>query len=56
MKNKALKALLYLLLTLSGLFVVTFVVYFFNQDMKLTSKIEPLLIKHYDRIERNQHL
>ena len=56
MKKKALKALLYLVLTLSGLFVVTFTVYFFNLDMKLTSKIEPFLLKHYDKIERNQHL
>ena len=56
MKKKALKALLYLVLTMSGFFVVTFTVYFFNLDMKLTSKIEPLLLKHYDKIPRNQHL
>ena len=56
MKKTALKALLYLLLTVSGLFVVTFTVYFFNLDMKLTSMIEPFLLKHYDRIPRNQHL
>jgi 1-deoxy-D-xylulose-5-phosphate synthase len=37
-------------------FVVTFTVYFFNLDMKLTSMIEPLLLKWYDRIPRNQHL
>jgi len=36
--------------------VVTFTVYFFNLDMKLTSMIEPLLLKWYDRIPRNQHL
>jgi hypothetical protein len=56
MKKIALKALLYLFLTCTGLFVVTFTVYFFNLDMKLTSKIEPLLLKWYDRIPRNQHL
>ena len=56
MSKKLTKALLYLLLTVSGLFVVTFTVYFFNLDMKLTSKIEPFLLKHYDRIPRNQHL
>lgn len=39
-----------------GLFVVTFAIYFFNLDMKLTSKIEPFLLRHYDRIERDQHL
>ena len=54
--NKFTRAGLHLLLTLSGLFVVSFVVYFFNIDMKLTSQIEPFLLKHYDRIERNQHL
>lgn len=56
LKKKSLKALMYLVLTLSGFFVVTFTVYFFNLDMKLTSMIEPLLLKHYDRIPRNQHL
>lgn len=52
----ALKLLWRLLLVLFGLFVVTFTVYFFNLDMKLTAAIEPWLIKHYDRIERDTHL
>lgn len=39
-----------------GFFAVTFTVYFFNLDMKLTAAIEPLLLKHYDRIERDRHL
>lgn len=56
MKLNAMKVLLNLFLLVSGLFVVTFTVYFFNLDMKLTSMIEPFLLKHYDRIERNQHL
>ena len=37
-------------------FAVTFVVYFFNIDMKLLSSIEPFLLKHYDNLPRNQHL
>ena len=37
-------------------FVVTFTVYFFNLDMKLTAAIEPWLLKHYDKIDRDQHL
>ena len=37
-------------------FVITFLVYIFNLDMKLTAAIEPLLLKHYDKIERDQHL
>ena len=44
------------LIVLAVLFVVTFTVYFFNLDMKLTSAIEPWLIKHYDKIERDTHL
>ncbi len=56
MSKKLSKAALYLLLTVSGLFVVTFVVYIFNIDMKLTAAIEPFLFKHYDKIDRDQHL
>ena len=37
-------------------FGVTFTVYIFNLDMKLTAAIEPFLLKHYDKIERDQHL
>lgn len=40
----------------AGAFAVTFTIYFFNLDMKLLSSIEPLLIRHYDRLPRNQHL
>ena len=56
MKKKCLKALLYVLTGGLAFFVVTFTVYFFNLDMKLTSAIEPFLLKWYDRIPRNQHL
>ena len=38
------------------LFVVTFTVYFFNLDMKLTAALEPLFLKHYDKIKRDKHL
>lgn len=37
-------------------FVVTFIVYFFNLDMKLTAALEPLFLKHYDKITRDKHL
>ena len=34
-----------------------FVVYFFNLDMKLTAKMEPLLFWFYDnKVKRDQHL
>ena len=56
MKKIALKALLYILTGGLAFFVVTFTVYFFNLDMKLTSAIEPFLLKWYDRIPINQHL
>ena len=54
--NKATKLICKLLLIALGFFVVTFTVYFFNLDMKLTAAIEPFLLKHYDRIERDTHL
>lgn len=38
----------------AGAFAVTFTIYFFNLDMKLLSAFEPILLRHYDRIPRNQ--
>lgn len=37
-------------------FVVTFTVYFFNIDMKMTALLQPLFEKHYDKIDRDKHL
>jgi hypothetical protein len=54
--SKLTKILFRLFLVALGFFVVTFTVYFFNLDMKLTAAIEPFLLKHYDKIERNTHL
>jgi len=45
-----------LLLAAAAFFVLTFTVYFFNLDMKLTAAIEPWLLKHYDTIQRDTHL
>ena len=53
---KPLKLLLKLLLIALGFVAVTFTVYIFNLDMKLTALLEPVLKKHYDKIERNTHL
>lgn len=39
-----------------GLFVLTFLVYFFNLDMKLTAALAPLFDRHYDKIDRDKHL
>ena len=55
-KNTFLKLLLKLLLILFSFIVVTFLVYFFNLDMKLTAAMEPILFKFYDKVKRDQHL
>lgn len=56
MKRVLKKILLKSLLVLFSLFAVTFTVYFFNLDMKLTAAMEPILFKFYDRVKRDQHL
>jgi uncharacterized membrane protein YGL010W len=45
-------------LSLAGtaFFAVTFAVYYFNLDMKLTAAMEPVLNYFYDRVDRDQHL
>ncbi len=43
-------------IVLAALFVLSFIVYFFNLDMKLMAAIEPLILKHYDKIKRDTHL
>ena len=55
-KKRIFSILWKILALLVGFFVVTFTVYIFNLDMKLTAAIEPWLLKHYDRIPRNTHL
>lgn len=54
--KKLRKALCKLLLFVLSFIAVTFVIYFFNLDMKLTSKMEPILFHFYDRVKRDQHL
>lgn len=54
--SKTMKFLGWILLLCTGFFVITFTVYILNLDMKLTAMIEPFLLKHYDRIERDRHL
>ncbi len=39
-----------------ALFVLTFVIYFFNLDMKLIRKVYDLLGKHYDNMKRDKKL
>ena len=56
LKSKLLKALMRVSLGALSAFVVTFVVYFWNLDMKLTSVMEGIILEHYDKIDRDQHL
>ena len=56
MKKRILSLLLKLLAVGLGFFAVTFTVYMFNLDMKLTSLIEPFFEKHYDSLERKQYI
>lgn len=48
--------LLILAIIIVCLFVLTFIVYFFNLDMKMTAALQPLFEKHYDKIKRDKHL
>lgn len=48
--------LIIIAIVLAALFVLSFIVYFFNLDMKLMAAIEPLISKHYDKIKRDTHL
>ena len=51
-----LKVLLIIAIVIVCFFVLTFTVYFFNLDMKLTSALQPLLAKHYDKIKRDRKI
>lgn len=51
-----LKVLLIIAIIFVCLFVLSYVVYFFNLDMKLTSALEPLLAKGYDKRERKRKI
>lgn len=48
-----LKILGIIVLVIIALFVLTFVVYMFNLDMKLMAAVEPMLDKVYDKRKRN---
>ncbi len=51
-----LKVLMIIAIVFVCLFVLSFVVYFFNLDMKLMAAMEPIFLKHYDKIKRDKHL
>lgn len=55
--GKKLKKILGILGIASALFfVVTFIVYFFNLDMKAAAALEPYLEKWHDRVPRERKL
>ncbi|MBQ6752676.1 MAG: hypothetical protein IJR10_02765 [Clostridia bacterium] len=47
------KALIIILIVLVALFLLTFLMYFFNLDMKLLAALEPKLAKIYDKRKRD---
>ena len=49
-------ALIVVVAVIVGLFAITFLVYMFNLDMKLMAAMEPIFLKHYDKVERDEHL
>ncbi len=49
-------ALIVIAAVIVGLFLLTFLVYMFNLDMKLMAAMEPIFLKHYDKVERDEHL
>lgn len=51
-----LHVLLIIAIVLVALFLLTFIVYIFNLDMKLTSALFPIFDKHYDKVKRDKHL
>jgi dolichol kinase len=51
-----LKILIIFLCVLVALFLLSLIIYFFNLDMKLSSKMSPILKKHYDRIKRDRRI
>lgn len=51
-----LKGLLIIACVLVVLFLLSLVIYFFNLDMKMMTKMTPILNKHYDKIKRDRHL
>lgn len=50
------KIFLIILAVIAALIVLTFIVYWFNLDMKLVRKVYDALGKHYDTMKRDKKL
>ena len=48
--------LMIILSVVLGFFVITFIIYYFNLDMKLVRVLYDLLGKHYDTMKRDKKL
>lgn len=51
-----LKIVFGIVITIVVLFVLTFLIYFFNLDMKAVEVIMPVLEKHYDKVKKEKRL
>ena len=51
-----LKILLGVLIVVAVFFVLTFIIYFFNLDMKAAEMIMPVIAKHYDKVKKEKRL
>lgn len=48
--------ILWLVGVIAVLFILSLLVYFFNLDMKLSSKLIPFMNRHYNKVKRNTKL
>lgn len=51
-----LKVILGVVIVAAVFFVLTFLVYFFNLDMKAAAKIMPVISRHYDKVKKEKRL
>ncbi len=49
-----LRVLLIIAIVIVALFVLTFLVYIFNLDMKMMTKLKPLFMKHYENRKKKE--
>ncbi len=56
MKKRVVKIVKIISIIAAVFFVISFTVYFFNLDMKLTAAIEPYLEKWHDKVKRERKL
>ncbi|MDE7274186.1 MAG: hypothetical protein K2N95_14200 [Lachnospiraceae bacterium] len=50
------KVILGVLIAAAVFFLLTFIVYFFNLDMKAAAKMMPVISKHYDKVKKEKRL